>query len=52
MLATLAIINLAIAGTLINNTIDERGTQLEPTTVVSIADTTERSTDYVSWAEE
>ncbi len=52
MLATLAIINLAVAGALINETIDERNSQLEQTTVVSIADTTERSTDYISWAEE
>jgi len=52
MLATLAIINLAVAGALINETIDERDTQLEQAAIVSTVDTVEQSTDYISWAEE
>lgn len=38
MLATLAIINLAVAAVLINETADER-TQPEPTAIVAVADT-------------
>jgi len=51
MLATLAIINLAVAGALINETIDERDIQ-EQAAIVSTVDTTEQSTDYITWAEE
>ena len=52
MLATLAIINLAVAGALINETFDERDIQSEQAAIVSIVDTTEQSTDYISWSEE
>ena len=52
MLATLAIINMAVAGALISETFDERDVQLEQVAIVTTVDTTEQSTDYTSWAEE
>ncbi len=52
MLATLAIINMAVAGALISQTIDERDTQPGQTAIVTTVDSVEQSTDYISWAEE
>jgi len=52
MLATLAIINMAVAGALISETIDERNVQQEQAAIVATVDTTQQSTDYISWAEE
>ena len=52
MLATLAIINMAVAGILINETMDERNIQQEQVAIVSTVNTAEQSTDYISWAEE
>ncbi len=51
MLATLAIINLAVAGALINDTAIARAEQ-EPTAVVVTVDTPAQEAQYISWAAE
>jgi len=52
MLATLAIINMAVAGVLISDTIDDSNAQQEQVAIVATVDTAQHSTDYISWAEE
>ena len=49
MLTTLAIINMAVAAVLINDSIDEQNTQ-EPVEVVAVVDTETTSTDTLTAA--
>lgn len=51
MLATLAIINMAVAAALITDSINDQ-TVTEPTAIVATAEATTESTDYIHWADE
>ncbi len=51
MLAVLAIINMAVAAALINDTADARTAQ-EPTAIVKIVDVKAQDTKDIYWAEE
>ena len=45
MLATLAIINMAVAAVLINDTVDARAVQKEPTVIVASVDAGTKTTE-------
>lgn len=51
MLATLAIINLAVASALISETAEARNEQ-EPTAIVATVDTQTQNAEYISWTAE
>jgi len=52
MLATLAIINMAVAGALISESYNADNAQQEATPITTTVNTTEQATDYISWSEE
>jgi cell division protein FtsL len=52
MLATLAIINMAVAGALISESYNTDSAQQEATLITTTVNTTEQTTDYISWSEE
>ena len=51
MLATLAIINMAVAAVLITDTLDDSNTT-EPTAIVATVDTSAQQAENIYWVEE